>query len=164
MKRFRPVIHRLAKRLAKKMLGIPGAWVEDKGFTCSVHYRKCRPHDVLRALLVCDDITGSWPFKGLIRVIKGKKVYELCPAIKWDKGKAIEWLLRAFRRTTRKGSVIYLGDDVTDEDAFRVVKRLGGWGIRVGSPVKNTEASYVVSGIREVRSCLAHLLTEFQRA
>ncbi len=162
VRRFRPVIHRLANRLAKKLLGIPGAWIEDKGFTCSVHYRKCRPRDVLRVLRVCDEVTGSVLFKDRIRVINGKKVYELCPAIEWDKGKAVEWLLRAFPRIAGKRSVIYLGDDATDEDAFRVVKQLGGWGIRVGWPEKSTEASYVVNGIREVRSSLTHLLTEFQ--
>ncbi len=159
VKRFRPVIHRLASRLAKKLVGIRGAWIEDKGFTCSVHYRKCRRRDALRVLRICDEVIGS---RDRIRVIKGKKVYELCPAIEWGKGKAVEWLLRAFPGITGKPSVIYLGDDATDEDAFRVVKRLGGWGIRVGWPEKSTEASYVVSGIREVRSSLANLLTEFQ--
>lgn len=56
VKRFRPVIHRLANRLAKKVLGIRGAWVEDKGVTCSVHYRKCRPRDGLRVLRICDEV------------------------------------------------------------------------------------------------------------
>ena len=67
----------------------------------------------------------------------------------------MDWFLRSLTAEGRKGCVVYLGDELTDEDAFRAVRHVGGLGIRVGPLKDRTEASYVVSGIREVQRFLS---------
>lgn len=154
----RPLIRRLALQLSRKLEPIPGAWVEDKGFTLSVHYRNCPSFEVPMVLAICNELTQRWRAEEKIRVTEGKKVYEIRPGIEWDKGKALEWFLRNLPSKARQGIVVYLGDDTTDEDAFRVVRERKGWGIRVGEPEGPTQASYHLRGIQEVRRFLFLLL------
>lgn len=61
----------------------------------------------------------------------GKMVYELRPEVDWHKGKAVEWLLEEIQHdyTNMELVPIYIGDDVTDEDAFRSLRPLGGIGL-----------------------------------
>lgn len=55
---------------------------------------------------------------------RGKKVLEIRPSIKWNKGHAVEYLLETlgFTSSEDKDDVVplYIGDDKTDEDAFKV--------------------------------------------
>lgn len=162
--RTRFFTRRLAKQLSNKLQGIPGVWVEDKGLTFTVHYRRCRASDIDGVLLICDDLIRRWRSRGDVRVTLGKKVYEVRPAIQWDKGRAMEWFLRNLPVTARNGFLVYLGDDTTDEDAFRIVRKKSGWTIRVGPLNEKTEAFYGVRGIGEVRRFLMLLLKELQRS
>ena len=57
----------------------------------------------------------------------GKKVFELRPASEWHKGKAVVWLLEALGLAGSDALPVYLGDDVTDEDAFGAVAGLRPW-------------------------------------
>ena len=64
---------------------------------------------------------------GKIRITSGKKVYEIRPAVAWDKGKAIKMLMKKYGRRGRKSGLlpIYIGDDLTDEDGFKVIENYG---------------------------------------
>jgi len=53
----------------------------------------------------------------------GKKVFELKPAIQWGKGRAVEYLLRTLGMTADNAVVLYIGDDLTDEAVFQVLRR-----------------------------------------
>ncbi len=161
--RFVPLIHRLAERVARRVRGIDGARIEDKGLTCSVHYRGCLASDARRVYHICEEVTGPWRARGDIRVTRGKKVYEIRPGIGWDKGKALAWMLRALWGKGRKGPAVYLGDDATDEDAFRAVKRMSGLAIRVGTAPYATQATYTMGGIPEVRRLSVLLLKEMRK-
>lgn len=162
-RRFVPLIHGLAERLARNVRGIDGARVEDKGLTCSVHYRRCVPSDARRVYHLCEEVTGHWRMTGDIRVTRGKKVYEIRPGVDWDKGKALAWMLRALWGKSRKGAVVYVGDDATDEEAFEMVKRLSGLAIRVGAAPYATQAYYTMGGIPEVRRLSVLLLKEMRK-
>jgi trehalose 6-phosphate phosphatase len=106
----------------------PGILVEEKGLSVGLHYRQVpRYGDDARALarvLVAD--LGSD-----LHVLDGKCVIEVKPA-DHEKGAAIDAFMSEPPFIGRHP--VFLGDDVTDEDGFRVVNRLGGDSIRVGLP------------------------------
>jgi len=95
----------------------------------------------------------------MLRRTEGKMVYELRPSADWDKGKAVEWLLEQIRKE-QDGEVFpfYIGDDVTDEDAFRIMGGLGGIGIIVSDTAveDSTAASYALHSPKEVVQFLDH--------
>ena len=62
----------------------------------------------------------------------GKMVYELQPKLDWDKGRAVLYLIDALGLDGDDVVPLYLGDDITDEDAFRALAGRG-IGIFVGS-------------------------------
>jgi alpha,alpha-trehalase len=79
----------------------------------------------------------------------GKKVLELRPNILWDKGKAVLWLLDRLGLDEADVVPFYLGDDITDRDAF---KALHGRGISilVAETPRPTYADYRLSDAAEV--------------
>jgi trehalose-phosphatase len=86
----------------------------------------------------------------------GKKVYELLPDIDWNKGKAMLWLLETLGLEGRNALPIYIGDDRTDEDAFRVLEQRG-IGILVSEQSPPTAARYSLKNPAEVEEFLAAL-------
>lgn len=155
----RPLLKRIAGKLRAALQPIPGAWVEEKGFTFSVHWRAVPRsaqrtfHQLLKAL------TAPYLKPGGIRLTRGKRVVEIRPAVDWDKGIVVDWLLKrlAGRDASTRHWITYLGDDQTDEDAFRVVNRLGGTSVFVGDPRRRTGARYWLKDPQAVHSWLAEL-------
>eukprot|EP00965_Chrysotila_dentata_P256258 6212488-Pleurochrysis_carterae.AAC.2 len=93
----------------------------------------------------------------MLRRTAGKMVYELRPSVNWNKGKAVEWLLEQIKKEKHETYMpIYIGDDVTDEDAFQVMDELGGFGIIVHeNPIRdNTAASFALRNPSEVQQFL----------
>ena len=96
-----------------------------------------------------------------LRKTYGKMVYELRPSVDWHKGKAVEWLMEQFKKTSEEGEVIfpvYIGDDVTDEDAFAVMGELGGIGLCVSETARDTAARFGLRSPAEVVSFLEHFI------
>ncbi|KAH7520617.1 hypothetical protein FEM48_Zijuj08G0164000 [Ziziphus jujuba var. spinosa] len=99
-----------------------------------------------------------------LRLSSGRKVLEIRPTIKWDKGKALEFLLESlgFANCTDVFPV-YIGDDKTDEDAFKILRDRGqGFGILVSKFPKDTSASYSLQEPTEVMNFLQKLV-EYKR-
>ncbi len=119
-----------ATRLARELVDIPGILVEPKRFAVAVHYRNVDPDRVDHVVAAVRRLGGS---EGL-KVTTGRKVIELRPNIAWDKGKAVEWILEQIAghdgAADSESLPIYIGDDITDEDAFDAV-RFDGVGIVV---------------------------------
>ncbi|MFA4829253.1 MAG: trehalose-phosphatase [Thermodesulfovibrionales bacterium] len=154
----RPLIIKIKKLLDKEIRTIKGAWLEDKKFTLSLHFRSARTKDIPRVKKVFYDVAGKFLEKNLLVVIKGKKVLELAPNVSWNKGKAVRWILQ---RLKGKYLSIYIGDDLTDETAFKALCKRGIT-IRVGKS-KKTFADYYLNGYREVSSILKQIV-ELQSA
>ena len=127
--RLRPELRVLTERLRHEIGHIPGTEIEDKGITVSVHYR--RVADPALAATV-RDLADREAARSGIRATHGKRVVELRPPVDWHKGRALEFL----SDTRSAGGAIYpvvIGDDVTDEDAFRAVQARGGLAVLVAS-------------------------------
>ncbi len=83
------------------------------------------------------------------------------PDIRWDKGKALLWLLDALGLDIGEIQCVYIGDDVTDEDAFGVLEDQG-IGILVSEEPSRTKARYVLRDPDEVGQFLALLVASMQ--
>jgi alpha,alpha-trehalase len=153
---FLPLLDEAEEELTQAVKGIGGAWVERKRFAIAVHYRLVAEVDVPRVTEAFDRVAAGYP---TLRRSGGKKVHELRPDIGWDKGRVVLWLLDLLRERGRPAQVpLYIGDDVTDEDAFRAIRGQGVT-IRVGGPGEATEARYLLADPDEVRTLLDTLAT-----
>ena len=99
-----------------------------------------------------------------LRLSQGRMVFEVRPTIKWDKGKALEFLLESLGYANCSNVLpVYIGDDRTDEDAFKVLRRRGqGIGILVSKHPKDTSASFSLQEPAEVMEFL-HRLVEWKQ-
>ncbi len=121
---FESEIRSLRERLDAALRTEPEVRVEDKGVVLSLHYRgAARPEEVRQRLLrILDDVLST---DGLT-LAEGKMVIEVRPPLGVDKGTVVEDLASEHRL---KG-VIYLGDDATDVDAMRALRRLRDRGLQ----------------------------------
>ncbi len=113
----------------------PGVIFEDKRRTLALHYRRA-PQAAEAARRLVQKLTARHG-DGL-QVMDGKMVLEIKPRLA-DKGGAVVAFLREAPFRGRRP--VFIGDDVTDEDAFQVVNDLGGHSIRVGDG-QDTQARY----------------------
>jgi trehalose-phosphatase len=151
---FLPRLDMVEKELGNQLTGIPGARLERKRFSIATHYRNVNESDVPKIERAVSEVAAR---HHELRKIDGKKVYELLPDIDWDKGKAVLWLLEALGLQRAKVRPIYIGDDRTDEDAFRALEK-SGVGILVSEEPRPTAASYSLKEPTEVERFLRELV------
>lgn len=156
----RTLIKDLAGELVAALGDISGTIVEDKGLSLSVHYRLVREGEEKAVADIFNSVTDNLLNKGKIRITTGKKVFEVRPPIDWNKGKAVEKIAAEIKAAlnVKQALTVYLGDDNTDEDAFRVLHRPEGWGIFVGGENTSSAAEYYLDSPAEVAEFLARML------
>ncbi len=159
-RRFLPVLDDAEKSLADAASAIAGARIERKKYAIAVHYRQVAENDVPAVERVVDAELARRP---LLRKSGGKKVFELRPDIDWDKGRAVRWALEALGLSAEDVLPVYLGDDLTDEDAFAEIAS-DGLGIVVGDGERTTRAAYRVSTTDEVGALLDRLAEAIERS
>ena len=104
----------------------PRLLVEDKGVALALHFRRApEREEELRELMA----GAAARYEGH-HLLHGKMMLEVRPAHA-DKGKAIARYLEVPPFSGRRP--VFAGDDLTDEDGFAAVNRLGGIGIKVGA-------------------------------
>ena len=151
---FLPVLDRAEKELSRELVSIQGILVERKKFAIAIHYRLVDPGTVETIEKIVDEVAARHPE---LRKAYGKKIFELRPDIDWHKGKALLDLLRTLRLHGEDVLPFYIGDDVTDEDAFRALKGRG-IGIVVWDKPYETAAAYSLKNPLEVREFLLKLV------
>lgn len=155
---YRVIIERIKSDLHKKLLSIKGVILEDKGFSLSIHFRLADKKQIPEVKTIIHESIITCLIANKIKIKSGKMVMEINPPVKWDKGKAALWLL-ARQQAVLKGKgifSIYIGDDLTDEDAFKVLKNKG-LTIFVGKP-KASSAQYYLNDPNEVAVFLGKIL------
>ena len=141
----------LLRALTERLEGLQGVYVEGKGLTLSVHYR-LTPEDVRPKVMASfDEVMGRAADKDKVRITRGKEILEVRPAVDWHKGRAIARIAGTFPAGTL---VIYIGDDLTDEDGFEAVHELNGISVFVGPARQPTKAMYRVDSPAEVAETL----------
>lgn len=108
----------MARTIRQSLHHIPHILVENKQSTLSIHYRNVAPSNVDRVRAIVSACVR--PDRRSIKTTNGKKVIEIRPNVAWGKGHAVRRILR-HARLSKRPMVVYCGDDVTDEDAFRML-------------------------------------------
>ena len=153
---FVDIIRSAGQRLGVLVKEIPGVVIENKHWTLSVHYRLAARPAIPR---ITDTINALAKELGL-KVTRGKEVLELRPPLEVNKGTAaVIWVKRL--GLSASSSVLYIGDDRTDEDAFRELRAAFSRAvtIRVGDPDhgETTAAEFRVETPAEVKDFLLAL-------
>ncbi|XVF51684.1 hypothetical protein PTKIN_Ptkin04bG0204300 [Pterospermum kingtungense] len=154
---FIPMIDEVFKTLVENTKGIKGARVDNHKFCASVHYRNVEEKNWPIVAQCVHDILKDYP---RLRLTHGRKVLEIRPVIDWNKGKAVEFLLESLGLSDRDDVLpIYIGDDKTDEDAFKVLREENkGYGILVSAVPKESKALYSVRDPSQVKKFLKALV------
>ncbi|HDR88120.1 MAG TPA: trehalose-phosphatase [Bacteroidetes bacterium] len=154
-KKLRPRLDEMEKKFRETLeKQIRGVQVERKRYAIAIHYRNAPDHAPeeihrqLETLLAGDPefTTGT-----------GKKIVEVKPSLDWHKGKAVEWIMQELGLAGSAGHVaVYVGDDITDEDAFRTLAD-DGIGILVGEHDQPSAARYRLRDTEQVKQFVYYL-------
>lgn len=147
---YTAILEKIKRELSRGFSKIEGALIEDKGITLSAHFRQVKKKDEFLVKRAFYNSIRPYIKKKDIRVTLGKRVFEIRPPLRWNKGKAVMWLLAhstAFR-AKRNAIPVYIGDDVTDEDAFKALKKIGVTVFVGEGPL--SEAKYYLRDSQEV--------------
>ncbi len=150
---FIPSLDRAGADLEEALAGIPGARVERKRFAIAVHFRQVDRSRLDELQEIFDRVHSRYED---LRKTTGKEIFELRPDVDWDKGTALLSLLESLFADSDRVLPMYIGDDDTDEDAFRAISDLG-IGIVVGKGRRRTNAHYMLRDSAEVAQFLHEL-------
>lgn len=162
------LLNRVASSIRAHLLSVDGVVIEQKRFSLAVHYRNVASQNIAEVQAAVERTMQSIP--GL-EMAGGKMVFDIKPSIDWHKGRAVEWLLHRLdsKRSPNQPETfaIYIGDDTTDEDAFRVLGERGV-GILVAerrefASGKQTAASFRLNDSQQVCAFMRLLVEELSR-
>lgn len=142
-------LKRITQSLQSSLQEIPGILFEEKGPILSIHYRNVPQKFFTKISPILEKELQPWGDQW--KITFGKMVFEIRPNIDFHKGKAIREILKPF---PLPGLLpIYLGDDRTDEDAFRELKGFG-ISVLVGPEDLLSEADFFLQDPNEVKEFL----------
>lgn len=146
-----PVLAEAAAELRDTLAQIPGVRVEHKRFAVAVHYREVASEHIGEIVAT----THRLGQRRDLRVVSGSMLIELRPDVDWDTGTTLAWI-RSHLEGSKSLVPIYIGGDLTDEDAFDAVQ-FSGVGIVVRQAEdgdRRTAARFALDGADQVRHML----------
>ncbi len=144
----RPMLEEYLGRLREATTYIPGVFIEDKTITAGIHFRQVPIPYLGKLFNLIFNLAKEYDHFFALR--SGKKVFEIRPLQAPDKGAAVSFILEKLG----PGKLpIYIGDDVTDEDAFLALKDKG-LSISIG---ESLHADYYLSSQSEMGELLDRL-------
>ncbi len=159
-KKIIPQLDRIEEEIEKELKEqTEGTQLDRKRYAIGVHFRNARPEDEQVVYEIVNKMISK--YEGF-KTGEGKKILEIKPDLDWHKGKAVEWILKALKLSERKDIIpMFIGDDITDEDAFKTLKGKG-IGILVGGHGKPTAAEYALKNVFQVREFFERLIGMYE--
>jgi len=152
--KFLPTLKAAAESFEKRLASIDGARVERKRFSLAVHFRQVAED---KEAAVAQAVEETIAEHADLRASGGKKVFDIKPRVDWHKGRAVLSLLTTLDLDGDDVLPIYVGDDTTDEDAFRSLSDRGlGIVVRDG-PDRRTAARFALEHTGDVERFLRWL-------
>lgn len=149
--KFQRIYRELIEFFDKEVTGVE---IEKKRYAIAIHYRNAAEN---ASGLINPKVNEILKKNPDFKKGTGKKIIEIKPATDWHKGKALLWILDAMGLKEDPETLpIYIGDDLTDEDAFKTLADKG-LGILVGDHGSKTAADYHLKDVDEVYEFLALL-------
>ena len=164
-----PSLQCLKNKLENELLrreSFAGVWVEDKGYTMTVHFNQAEKPDKeqeRQTILFLDETART--LEQLFTIMPGHLSVEVKGQGAKNKGFAVskiinEWL--QWGNLTENFGAIYIGDDTTDEDAFKILRKDGlGITIRVGRNSINTQAEHILPDVTHVKRLLKWIYSNY---
>ncbi len=150
------LVKEVIQRLHSELDNIEGVIIEEKKFSVAVHYRLVESaEDFTRIDKLVKTIIDA--HREDLKLLSGKKVFELLPNMEWDKGKAINWIIKNMQVDCKDTSVIYIGDDTTDEYAFSAL-RTRGTGILVSDQNNASLAHFKLDSPDQVKKLFEQII------
>lgn len=154
----RTTMQKIGEWLTRRTASVPGVIVEPKRLTVAIHYRQVSRGMLGRVAAQIEQVL--YEHGGAFKLLRGRLVIEILPHVGWTKGECALWIRdRVALDFSGAVTMLYMGDDQTDEQAFRLLvgKALT---IRVGGRGAHTAASYRLRDETEVQDLLSALAAE----
>jgi trehalose 6-phosphate phosphatase len=152
---IRPALEILKPLWSQLIAGRQGFFLEDKGWSLALHARFAADGEAEAVLGEARHIAVEKAVSAAFRVLDGHKFLELGPLLA-HKGRTVEYLLS--RYAWPGASLLYLGDDDKDEEAFGVIQAYGGNTIVVASELRETKADCRLESPHAARRWLEKLI------
>jgi trehalose 6-phosphate phosphatase len=150
-------VRALSERLEEVRRRVPGLILEDKHASVAVHVRGVVASARAEALRDADTCAAPWVASGELRRLTGNLVLEFLPNVACHKGDATRWIASdVAERCDSTPWVVFVGDDITDEDAFLAIEH--GASVLVGK--RPSAASYQLGSLTDVTALLAWLTAD----
>ncbi|MGI9076434.1 MAG: trehalose-phosphatase [Gemmatimonadaceae bacterium] len=159
---YQPLISQAGRKIQPRLADVPGVIFEDKGWTLTVHYRLADPAIVPKVRAALDETVTALG----LQLTEGKMVFEVRPPAQINKGTAVLTLGRNLGGLSDEGSLVFIGDDQSDEDAFRALRSRGKAAVTVrvcDEEINPTAAEFCVRNPPEVRAFLEWLYAARRR-
>lgn len=154
-----PLIEVVTGDISRRVKGIEGVLVEKKKFSVAVHYRLAPEGAASDLRQIVEAVVNQ---NTSLRILEGKKVFEIMPAVDWNKGRAVRWIMETLGIGWHEATTIYIGDDTTDEDAFRTV-RTRGIGILVARDDQVSAAGFRLTAPEAVYDFFREIITFYSK-
>lgn len=148
-----PFLEECYREVHAQLMAIPGVQFEPKKLTVTIHHRFVEESQFK---LVCEILHKTVARYPQLKITTGKKVLEIRPDMHWNKGQAVLWLAKQWELFSPDSFILFIGDDVTDEDAFYALPQNAA-GILVGDHGGKTYADYHLQDTVQVKIFLDHL-------
>ncbi len=158
--KIKSIMGTLSRMLNDSLSTIRGVIMEGKGFTVSIHYRLVKKEEIDTIKNIVQRVIKAARLSDKVKITHGKKVYEVRPNVHWDKGMATKLIIEKYGSEEGKDAFlpVYVGDDLTDEDAFKVIESYDGVSVYVGVVNPRSIARYHLKTCKEVNKFMRELL------
>ncbi len=143
----KPILKKIKKQTHEEFIDEEDVFIEDKKLTVAFHYRTLSEEKINDIVKKFVSIIKKYDKKNELNILHGSKVVEVRPR-GWDKGKAVETIIENF--DNKNFLPVYLGDDTTDEDAFRFLKNKGLTVYVINNSEEDTDADYYLKNPDDV--------------